>query len=220
MRYYPINLNIKGKKCLVIGGGGVAERKVEVLLKCGALVTVISPTITERIRELVEDGKIEYICRSYRRGDLNGYFLAISATDSSEVNDQVWKEAEEIGLLLNVVDNPEKCHFTVPSVIQRGDLLITISTSGKSPALSRKLREDLERIIGDEYGIFLDILGSIRKRISVVAGSPEERKGVFDELVNSPIIQWIKEKRFDEIDVFLRNRLGEDFSLDRLGIRN
>ncbi len=219
MRFYPVNLDIRGKRCLVIGGGNVAERKVELLLKCGGLVTVISPTITSRIRKLVDEGMVNYIDRSYQKGDLKGFFLAISATDKDEVNEEVWKEAEEMGVLLNVVDNPAKCHFTVPSVIERGDLLITISTSGKSPALSRKLREDLERIIGDEYGILLEILGAVRKRISAYRYSPEERKAIFEYLVNSPILQWIRKGRFNEIDSLLREKLGEDFSLDKLGIK-
>ncbi|MGQ9629024.1 MAG: precorrin-2 dehydrogenase/sirohydrochlorin ferrochelatase family protein [bacterium] len=170
-RYYPAHLNLEGRLCAVVGGGRVAERKVRSLVDCGAKVVAISPKITPGIAELVKSGIIRHIDRAYREGDLRGAFLAIGATDDPQTNEAVAREARERGALANVVDAPALCDFIAPAVVRRGDLVIGISTGGKSPALARKIREELEEAFGPEYGIFLDILGEMRPEVM------EERAG-------------------------------------------
>jgi precorrin-2 dehydrogenase/sirohydrochlorin ferrochelatase len=142
--YYPAFLDLNEKLCVVIGGGDVAERKVNGLLGCGAKVTVVSPTMTLGLESLVEDRRVSWKSRGYRTGDLKGSFLAIAATDQEDVNQSVAEEASGLGILLNVADVPSLCNFIAPSVVQRGEVTVAISTGGASPALARKLRQTLE----------------------------------------------------------------------------
>ena len=143
-KYYPAFLDLNEKLCVVIGGGDVAERKVNGLLGCGARVTVVSPTMTLGLESLVEDRRVNWKSRGYRTGDLKGSFLAIAATDQEDANQSVAEEASGLGILLNVADVPSLCNFIAPSVIQRGEVTVAISTGGASPALARKLRQTLE----------------------------------------------------------------------------
>ncbi|WP_432401678.1 precorrin-2 dehydrogenase/sirohydrochlorin ferrochelatase family protein [Wukongibacter sp. M2B1] len=198
-KYYPIMLNIKGKSCKVIGGGRVAERKVTDLLKADSIVTVISPFITEKLLKYYNDGKINLIEREYRYGDLNGSHLVYAATDDREVNETCLKECREKGILLNVVDKPDMCDFIVPSKITRGDLTITVSTNGKSPMLSSKIRKELENLFTEEYGDYLEILGDIREKVKADIQNIEKRRKVFRSLVYS--------------DLFDRYLNGEDLDL-------
>jgi len=140
MNYYPIFLDLRGRQCLVVGGGQVATRKVEGLLKAGARVTVISPESTETLGEWREEGKIIYLKRCYQRGDLKGYFLVYAATDLAEVNSEMAEEARAERVLLNVVDRSPFCGFVSPSVLERGDLIIAVSTGGKSPGFAKLVR--------------------------------------------------------------------------------
>lgn len=177
MKYYPIHLNINGKKCVVIGGGKVAERKIMSLLNCGAKMMVVSPKITKNIRRLADKSEISFICRKYRAGDLKDTFLAVVATDDSEINKEVAKEAKKRKVLVNVADGPELCDFIMPSVIRRGDLVIAISTSGRYPAFAKKLRIMLEDIVGKEYGAELERLARIRDRLKSMRLSLVARNG-------------------------------------------
>jgi len=180
--YYPINLKLEDRPCVVIGGGNVALRKVRSLLACGGRVKVISPELCPGLRSLAGEGEVQWLRRGYRAGDLEGAFLVIAATDDEEMNARVASEAKERGVLLNVVDDPERCGFIVPATVQRGDLVITVSTSGKSPMLARKIREELERRFGPEYGPYVDFLGRVREL--VVRDVPAERRpAVFREIV-------------------------------------
>ena len=172
MKYYPVFIDLKKKLSLVIGGGSVASRKVEQLLKAGARVRVISPELSELLREKLERGEIEYLQREYQRGDLEGVFLAIAATDDYRLNAQIAGEAEERGVLFNAVDQPELCNFIVPSIVERGDLLIAISTSGSSPSLAKKIRVWLEGIISQDISILLQQLKSRRKSLLSSGVSP------------------------------------------------
>lgn len=164
--YYPIFLNIAGKRCLVIGGGQVAERKAASLLDCGGRVTVISPRLCPELEAKRAQGAIEAQVRDFRPGDLEGVFLAIAATDDPGVNDSAVKEAHIRGTMINVVDQPGECDFIVPSVVRRGELLIAISTGGRSPALARKVREEMEGRFGPEYGALLDLVSQVRRELS------------------------------------------------------
>ena len=157
MRYYPINLDIKGRRCLVVGGGAVGTRKVHTLLQCGADVTVISPQATNELSVLAEAGDIAMQKREYSSTDLEGIFLVIGATDDETLNRQVSADAQSRNLLCNIADRPAVCNFILPSIVHRGDLVITVSTSGKSPALAKKLRKALERQFGIEYADLLNL---------------------------------------------------------------
>jgi precorrin-2 dehydrogenase/sirohydrochlorin ferrochelatase len=148
--YYPIGLNLRGRLCVVVGGGKVAARKIQKLLAAGAQVKVISPELDPSLQDLKHCGAIVHFPRIYQTGDLQHAFLAIAATDSREVNRKVYEEASEAGVLINVVDNPDLCSFIVPATLQRGNLQISISTSGTDPAGAKKLKETLQSDL--EYG--------------------------------------------------------------------
>ena len=158
-------LNVRDQRCVVIGGGEVAERKVIAFLECGAAVCVISPNISPELRRLCDDRQIQVINRDYRTGDLSNALVAIAATDDPNVNASVFSEGKEKGILTNVVDDPEKSTFIVPSMLRRGDLLISISTSGRSPALARKIRTELEQQYGPEYALLAEIISEVRSEI-------------------------------------------------------
>lgn len=184
MRVYPIGLDLRGRKCLVVGGGRVAERKVAALLEAGADVWVVSPSLSEELTLRQEKGDIRWTPREYAAGDVEGAFLAIAATGSGEANARVSSEARQAGVLVNVADDPEKCDFTLPAVVRRGELSIAVFTGGKSPALARKIREDLEAAYGPEYGEFLEFLGEQRRRILDEVPDPERRRQIFEDLIN------------------------------------
>ncbi|MEK7848331.1 MAG: bifunctional precorrin-2 dehydrogenase/sirohydrochlorin ferrochelatase, partial [Chloroflexota bacterium] len=151
--YYPVFLQLRGRLCVVVGGGEVAQRKVEALVEAGARVRVISPSLSPRLSQLAASGQVGAEPRPYATGALKGAFLAIAATDDPEANRQVVREARRRRVLLNVVDEPRACSFIMPSVVRRGELVLAISTGGLSPALSRKVREDLEAHFGAEYAL-------------------------------------------------------------------
>ncbi|MEW6481496.1 MAG: bifunctional precorrin-2 dehydrogenase/sirohydrochlorin ferrochelatase [bacterium] len=141
-RYYPIFLDIEGKRCVVVGGGKVAKRKIERLLEARADVVVISPDLEEGLKE-----RVLWIKREYKNGDLEGAFIAIAATNDKQINQMVYNEAEKMGILINVVDKPKLCRFIVPSLIQRDDVTIAISTEGKDPSLAKEIRIKIEKCV-------------------------------------------------------------------------
>ena len=157
--YYPVFINLKGRKCVVAGGGKVAERKALSLLRSGAEVTVISPECTARLRKEHLRGHIKYIARRFKKGDLKNAFIVIAATDSAETNGKISKDAP---YLVNVVDTPLLCNFIVPSVIRRGPLTIAISTSGVSPAIAKTIRKELEGLYGGEFSRHLNYIKQMR----------------------------------------------------------
>ena len=142
--YYPVYLNLRDRRCVIIGGGTVAEGKIGRLLDSGAEIRVVSPDATLGIRQFVDDGAVRWEQREYRSGDLDGAFIAIAATNVREVNRRIFEEANDRGVMLNAVDDPPNCSFIAPSIVQRGPVTLAISTGGVSPALARKLRESLQ----------------------------------------------------------------------------
>jgi len=177
--FYPLFLKISGKKCVVVGGGGVTRRKVKALLEHGASVEVISPDPCPELAKLGETGEIKLLRRGYQPGDLRGAFLAIAASDSRALNRQVAKEAQEKAVLVNVADAPENSDFILPSYLRRGALTIAVSTAGVSPALARKIRTRLEEEIGDEYASLVRLVGEVRaelkrKKIKITADDWQE----------------------------------------------
>jgi precorrin-2 dehydrogenase/sirohydrochlorin ferrochelatase len=163
VRYYPVFLDIAGKPVVIIGGGEVALRKVEGLLDAGAQVTVVSPELYPELRGLVEEGRVRYEGREYRRGDLEGYALAFVASDDRSANAAVAREGRERGVWVNAVDDPERCDFIMPSIVQRGDFIVAISTSGGSPAMARKLREEMAGFLTDDYVLLLELATEVRR---------------------------------------------------------
>lgn len=165
LAYYPMFLKISGKKCVVVGGGGVARRKVRALLEHGASVEVISPDPCSELDKLAETGEIKVLRRHYQAGDLQGAFLAIAATDNRALNRQVVKEARDRAVLVSVADDPENSDFILPSYVRRGALTIAVSTGGVSPALARKIRTRLEKELGDEYASLVRLVGEVRAEV-------------------------------------------------------
>jgi precorrin-2 dehydrogenase/sirohydrochlorin ferrochelatase len=216
MRYYPINLDIRNRKCLVVGGGAVSTRKVNTLLQCGADVTVISPQATDELSALAEAGDIRLQKREYSSADLEGIFLVIGATDDETLNRQVSTDAQSRNLLCNIADRPAVCNFILPSIVQRGDLVITISTSGKSPALAKRLRKTLEQQFGNEYADLLILMGSIREKLLRQAHEPEAHKHLFNQLIDCGLPEMIRQEKKEEIDRLLEKVLGKEFRYDAL----
>jgi len=163
--YYPLMLNLKGKKCVVIGGGHVALRKVKMLLDCGADITVVSPKPHLGMAKLSEKKAIRLIHRDYKVGDLTDATLAVASTDVKEINRTVAHEAKRLGILVNVVDDPRLSSFILPSFFRRGHLTIAVSSGGTSPALARKIRSNLEKSLGKEYATLLSLISEVRSAI-------------------------------------------------------
>lgn len=219
MAYHPIFLNIDGKPCVVIGGGVVAERKISSLLDGGAKVTVITPEVTPGIDELFRTGRITLHRRLYEDGDLKGHLIAYSATNRRGVNRAVQGEARREGVLLNVVDDPGLCDFITPALVQRGALLLAVSTSGKSPAMARRVSEQLEALFGEEYAPFLELIGAIRMKLLKKRGDSVIFNRMYERLIDSPLLEWLREGKVKEINAFLDNLLGDGYRPSQLGVR-
>ena len=216
MKYYPVHLNINNRDCLVVGGGGVGTRKVKTLLDCGARVTVVSLEVSQQLRDRAKSGDITLAERSYRSEDLNGMFLVVGATDDEKLNKQISSDADRLNMLCNIADRPEVCNFILPSIVHRDDLVITISTSGQSPALAKKLRKALENQFGEEYGKLLRLMGAIRIKLLQQAHEPEAHKPLFERLINSDLIEMIQEGEVEKIDSLLLEILGDGYKFEAL----
>ncbi|MBU2522451.1 MAG: bifunctional precorrin-2 dehydrogenase/sirohydrochlorin ferrochelatase [Proteobacteria bacterium] len=216
MRYYPVSLDIQNRKCLVVGGGSVGARKVMTLLECGAIVTVVSPDVAEELLELAEKKMIELKKRPYKPSDIDGIFLVIGATDNEKLNWQINKDAERQNKLCNIADRPEACNFILPSIVNRGNLVIAISTSGKSPAFAKKMRQDLEKEFGEEYDEFLQLMGAIRKKALSEKHEPEAHKQLFEQLINRGLIDMIRDHDEERINSLLLEIFGEGYRFEEL----
>ena len=161
--HYPVYLNLTGKKCLVFGGGPIAEDKIAKLQSTGAQVTIVSPTVTPNLQAWAHRGDFQWQPREYQAGDMEGAFLSIAATNDRQVNHEIFQEAERLGVLINVVDDPEQCTFIAPAVVRRGQVTLAISTGGASPALARKLREALTEDAVLEWADLARVLSLARK---------------------------------------------------------
>lgn len=216
MRYYPVNLDIQKKNCLVVGGGPVGTRKVKTLLDCGAKVTLVSPFATEKLEKMAEDQKIIWHKRSYAASDLDGKFLVIGATDDEELNMQISRDAGKLDKLCNIADRPEVCNFILPAIVQKDDLIIAISTSGQSPAFAKKLRKELDKQFGDEYAAFLKIMGAVRKKLLSETHEHEAHKPIFEKLIHSNLLEYIRSKDLKAINTELYNLLGNGYQFEDL----
>lgn len=200
MRYYPIFIDLNGRKAVVVGGGNIAERKVRTLLECGALVTVVSPEVTPCLGEIISEGRVAWINRHYQAGDLSGAFCTYAATDDNTVNTAVYEEASRNSQLCNVVDVPPLCNFIVPSIVDRGDLTIAISTSGNSPALAKRLKAMVAEEYGEEWRMLNDMLGRLRPEVK--RRHPEEapRNDVLARLLEAGVLDMLREGRESEAE--------------------
>ena len=218
MRYYPIFLKAENLPCLVVGGGEVGARKVETLLSCGASVALVSPEVVKWLAEKIQEGVVELVGKHYEEKQLEGCSLVIAATDDLELNSQIARDAAKRGLLCNVVDYPQEGNFILPALIQRGALTLAISTSGKSPALARQIREDLEQRFGPEYAKVLEIMGAVRNRLLSESQDSRANKEKFERLVKSELLELVRRRDFAAVDGILQKILGSDYALKELNI--
>ncbi len=209
MKYYPICLRIEGRRCLVIGGGKVAERKVRGLLDSGARVVVISPELSDGLAKLREEGTIAWEARGYQTGDVAGFFLVMAATDDPLVQDLAQADAERHRILLNVADVPEKCNFILPALVQRGALSLAVSTSGKSPALAKKLRQELEVWLGEEYELITEAMGMIRPIVLGQNLPQAENEKIFQGLLDGGILEIIGQHDWPALQAYLEDGLQQ-----------
>jgi len=211
LKYYPVFWNIAGKKCVVVGGGEVAERKVKRLLNCGAKVFIISSRLTPELARLSEKNIIVHIAKEYSGEYIYGAALVVGATDDEKTNAAISSDARSKGIPVNIVDDPQKCDFILPSLVERGDLTIAIGTSGKSPALARHLREELESKYGKEYEIFLNILGSLRIKMAKHSGVG---KDWFASLLAAGMLDVIKEQDWEKVKMLVKKVTGKEVEIE------
>jgi precorrin-2 dehydrogenase / sirohydrochlorin ferrochelatase len=170
---FPIVLELGGRPCLVVGGGPVAERKVEILLAADARVTVVSPRLTRRLQAWVDSRAIRHIAGEYRPGDVQGHALVFVASDDPALTATVVAEARALHTWVNAADDPARCDFTLPSVLRRGELTVAVSTGGTSPALARSIREELEDYFTDEYRVLAGVAAEARRELRRRGRAPD-----------------------------------------------
>lgn len=207
MKYFPVMLALEGRRALVVGGGKVAERKVETLLEYGAEVTLVSRDVTPLLQNLAETGRIRYIGEAYDASCLAGAFLAVAATDDAALNHTVSEDAQARGILINAVDQPADCTFILPSIVKRGDLVLAISTSGRSPATAKRIRRRLETLFGPEYACFLRMMGCVREAVMALGLPQEENSRIFHELAGSRALEAIGQGAWSEVEGILAGML-------------
>ncbi|HUK23529.1 MAG TPA: bifunctional precorrin-2 dehydrogenase/sirohydrochlorin ferrochelatase [Terriglobales bacterium] len=181
---FPMFVKLAGRNCLVVGAGSVGEGKIRSLLEAGAKVRVVAPQASAAVREWAQAGEIAWEPREFKPSDLDGIFLVVAATSSSDLNGLIFGEAQKRHVLCNAVDDPEHCDFYYGAVVRRGDLQIAISTAGKSPALAQRLREELEARYGPEFAQLVEELGEARRELFASQLDAEERRRRLHELAN------------------------------------
>jgi precorrin-2 dehydrogenase/sirohydrochlorin ferrochelatase len=211
-RYYPILLDLADKKVLVVGGGNVAQRKIETLLDHGARVEVIAQELNPAIASLVERGSVRYAGADFSETCLDKVFLVVAATSDASLNRRVSEKAQQRGLLINAVDQPSDCNFIVPSVLRRGDMVVAVSTSGKSPAFARKVREDLEGYFGDEFESFLILMGNLRELVLSLGFHQEKNKEIFENLISSRLLRSVRDRNWEEAAAVVNEILGRSLA--------
>jgi precorrin-2 dehydrogenase/sirohydrochlorin ferrochelatase len=208
VEYYPVYLDIREKQCVVVGGGDVAWRKVERLVECGAQVTVVAKEVSAGLEMLTCSGRVTHVADRYKTDYIEGAFLVIGATDDDDVNHRVSEDSRSRNIPVNIVDDPSRCDFIVPAVVNRGALTIAISTGGKSPALAKKIREDLESRFGSEYDLLLAVMGAIRDEVIARGGSSDANRALFEAVLNSQILDSIGKKDWDRVTSIVKELTG------------
>ncbi len=220
--YYPINLKVKDRLCIIIGGGSVALRKALSLVASNGRVRIISPEVHSRLRGLVDEGKIEWVAREYRPGDLSDAFLAIAATNIKDVQHQIAVEAQSVKILVNIVDDPKGCSFQVPAVVRRGEFLLTVSTGGASPGLASSVKKELEDNYGREYEQYVSLLSKIRAIIVGDGRTQESHKKVLDKILQLDLLpliavgNWLAVR--SELQGVLPSNIDTTNLMERLGL--
>jgi precorrin-2 dehydrogenase/sirohydrochlorin ferrochelatase len=190
MAKYPIFLEVSGRRVVLIGGGAIAARKAEPLLKAGARLVVVAERISDALRELCRGTTAEMIEGRYSKDYLSGAMLAIAATDDDKLNQRIYKDCQQLEILCNVVDSPVLCDFFVPAVVKRGDLQIAICTEGRSPAYAGHIRKKIEKIFTEKHGEFLAELEAIREHVIEEVSDPAERKALSGKLVDDTSFEY------------------------------
>ncbi len=208
--YYPAFLAVTGRRCVIVGGGKIAERKALSLMRAGAEVTIISPEITTGLEGYRKKGLINHIRRHYRKGDLKSAFLAIAATDSEQTNRKIVADAEIYHVLLNVVDNPSLCNFIVPSVVIRDPLTIAVSTGGISPAMARTVRREIEAAYGTDFSKYLGFLREIRQRAIKEIRNSRKRKRFLKEIASEKMVSSLRQEGYLQTKKAVRRRYDEE----------
>jgi siroheme synthase-like protein len=189
MSLLPIFVKLRNRLVVVVGGGAIAEGKIESLLAAEARVRIVAPQVTPAIAKWIEQGRVEWHAKAFAPPDLDGAFLVVAGTSAPGVNEAVFAEADARGILCNAVDDIEHCHFYYGSVVQRGDLQIAISTNGKSPALAQRLRVLLEKQFGPEYELWLEWLGAARELLRAGDNSADSKKVLLHHLASEPMFE-------------------------------
>ncbi len=215
MRYYPICLDLQNRPVLVVGGGIIAEGKALQILAAQANVQIVSPTLTETLRQKVEQGIITYRPGEFTETDLDNKVLVISATNIQAVNEAVAQAANARGLLCNVVDQPALCNFITPTIVTRGDLQIAISSSGKSPTVALRAKREISELIGEEYQTLLEITAELRVRFRQVTPDYNTRRDFLKSFVDSAALDFIRAGKVEEAKN-LASKMLADFIKDRL----
>ena len=215
MKYYPIFLDLQGRQCLVVGGGRVGFRKAVTLERCGAMVKVIS----EGFSTLFETLKTKGIClekKAYEQKDVTGMFLVFAATNNARLNRQIKADASGFNLLCNVADAPDQSDFILPSIVDKGDLVVAVSTSGSSPAMAKKIRQDLSAYLGSGYDRTLTVMKNIRKKLLSSGHDPEDHKKMFHSLIDKGIVEQIRAKDETKVNLLLWDVLGKEYTYQNL----
>jgi precorrin-2 dehydrogenase/sirohydrochlorin ferrochelatase len=212
MRYFPINLDIRNRLAVVVGGGRVAARKCAALLEAGARVTVIAPNLDDSIKAIAATGNMRHVAREFVPGDMEGAFLVFAATDDPGVNRAVAREAADRSVLADVADDPGLGSFTLPAVMRQGSLQIAVSTGGKSPAMARQIRDRLAGFYGPEYAAALEILGNLRTKLLTDKGNSAYNKQIFEDLADR-LPPLVSRAAPAEIDNLLSKLLGPGYSV-------
>jgi siroheme synthase-like protein len=207
MGYYPIFVEMAGRPCLVVGGGNVAEGKAHGLLAAGASLTIVAPSLTPGLTAMVQSGVVRHLAREYKEGDPEGFAACFVATDDGAVNARVASDCRRLGVWVNAADDPENCDFILPSVVRQGDVVVAASTGGASPALARRLREDLTAFLSDDYAPLAELLASVRAEL-------KERDVLVDgdtwqSAVDARFRALVAQRRLDEARERLLQGLGQ-----------
>jgi precorrin-2 dehydrogenase/sirohydrochlorin ferrochelatase len=216
MAYVPIFLDVTGRRCLVVGGGEVAARKVASLLNAGAEVTVVSPSLIDELHDLAREERIRHLNRAYEADDMVGAALVYAASDDAQLHKRLHDEARARGIPINVADAPELCTFIAPAVVTRGSLKIAVSTEGASPAMAGRIRRRLERLFGPEYGLALEVLRAARNQLKANEPDIRIRAKKLTALAAARIPEYLRKGDIDAIDAIVRREIS--VGLDALGL--
>ena len=215
-KYYPVMLDITGKKCVIIGGGKVASRKAASLITYGAEITVISKEICPEIKELLKQGLISRESKNYYKDCLKNAYIVFAATDNPEINQLIASDAKNLNISANIADAPELCSFMVPAKLEQGDLTIAISTNGKSPGLAKKIRQDLEKEFDIYYSEFLDLLGYFREKSLKELPDQTTRETFLNSLIYSDALELLKLGKISQVKENFEN-IFKNYKNNRAG---